>query len=250
MGERPRRIYFWAGLGGGACGVDGQPDQLLPSGFAPEDFAQGGAGVRQALIEAGIRADLAQTGADGPVRFGQQDRQIQVQVDQQRLQGRGLSILQVNQALGSDNVNVPAGNITQQGHDWTVRLDNRHLAFLKDHKVENHLIFPAAGFVELVLEAGTQLFEGRSFVIEDFEIRKPLILPEPASFIRKNLPRVSVIRPSLTENAGAVATIESFNFPNIGFDPGVLKLVDCLDHQIRANLQIVGLLVPFDLIEL
>jgi acyl transferase domain-containing protein/NADPH:quinone reductase-like Zn-dependent oxidoreductase/acyl carrier protein len=64
---------------------------------------------------------------------------------------------------------------------WTARLDNRHLAFLKDHKVENHLIFPAAGFVDLVLEAGTQLFEGRPFVIEDFEIRKPLILPEPAA---------------------------------------------------------------------
>ena len=54
------------------------------------------------------------------------------------------------------------------------------MAFLKDHKVENHIIFPAAGFVDLVLEAGTQLFEGRPFVIEDFEIRKPLILPEPA----------------------------------------------------------------------
>jgi acyl transferase domain-containing protein/NADPH:quinone reductase-like Zn-dependent oxidoreductase/NAD(P)-dependent dehydrogenase (short-subunit alcohol dehydrogenase family)/SAM-dependent methyltransferase/acyl carrier protein len=63
---------------------------------------------------------------------------------------------------------------------WTARLDSRHLAFLKDHKVENHVIFPAAGFVDLVLEAGTQLFEGRPFVIEDFEIRKPLILPEPA----------------------------------------------------------------------
>jgi acyl transferase domain-containing protein/NADPH:quinone reductase-like Zn-dependent oxidoreductase/acyl carrier protein len=63
---------------------------------------------------------------------------------------------------------------------WTARLDSRHLAFLKDHKVENHVIFPAAGFVDLVLEAGTQLFEGQPFVIEDFEIRKPLILPEPA----------------------------------------------------------------------
>ncbi|MGH8092923.1 MAG: SDR family NAD(P)-dependent oxidoreductase [Chthoniobacterales bacterium] len=63
---------------------------------------------------------------------------------------------------------------------WTARIDSRHMAFLKDHKVENHVIFPAAGFVDLVLEAGTQLFEGRPFVIEDFEIRKPLILPEPA----------------------------------------------------------------------
>ncbi len=65
---------------------------------------------------------------------------------------------------------------------WFVRLDSRHMEFLKDHKVENHVIFPAAAFVEMALEAGVQLFEGRPFVVEDFEIRKPLILPEsPAS---------------------------------------------------------------------
>src|SRR5206468_6081688 len=66
---------------------------------------------------------------------------------------------------------------------WTARLDSRHMAFLKDHRVEHHVIFPAAGFVDLALEAGAQLFEGRPFVVEDFEIRKPLILPEPATGI-------------------------------------------------------------------
>src|SRR5436190_12704040 len=64
---------------------------------------------------------------------------------------------------------------------WVVRLDSRHMAFLKDHKVENHVIFPAAAFVEMALEAGVQLFEGHPFVVEDFEIRKPLILPDPPS---------------------------------------------------------------------
>jgi NADPH:quinone reductase-like Zn-dependent oxidoreductase/malonyl CoA-acyl carrier protein transacylase/SAM-dependent methyltransferase/acyl carrier protein len=67
---------------------------------------------------------------------------------------------------------------------WIVRLDSRHMAFLKDHKVENHLIFPAAGFVEMSLEAGVQLFEGQPFVVEDFEIRKPLILPDPPSGVQ------------------------------------------------------------------
>ncbi|WP_265593233.1 type I polyketide synthase [Verrucomicrobium sp. BvORR034] len=67
---------------------------------------------------------------------------------------------------------------------WSARLDSRHMAFLKDHKVESHVIFPAAGFVELVLEAGVQLFEGRPFAVEDFEIRKPLILPENPSSIQ------------------------------------------------------------------
>ena len=64
---------------------------------------------------------------------------------------------------------------------WITRLDNRHMAFLKDHRVENLIVFPAAGFVEMVLEAGVQLFEGKPFAVEDFEIRKPLILPDPPS---------------------------------------------------------------------
>jgi acyl transferase domain-containing protein/NADPH:quinone reductase-like Zn-dependent oxidoreductase/SAM-dependent methyltransferase/acyl carrier protein len=67
---------------------------------------------------------------------------------------------------------------------WVVRLDAQHMAFLKDHKVENHVIFPAAAFVEMALEAGVQLFEGRPFVVEDFEIRKPLILLDPVSGVR------------------------------------------------------------------
>jgi acyl transferase domain-containing protein/NADPH:quinone reductase-like Zn-dependent oxidoreductase/acyl carrier protein/SAM-dependent methyltransferase len=70
---------------------------------------------------------------------------------------------------------------------WTARLDNRHMAFLKDHKVDMHIIFPAAAFVEMVLEAGVQLFEGRPFAIEDFEIRRPLILPDPASAMMMEL---------------------------------------------------------------
>jgi len=67
---------------------------------------------------------------------------------------------------------------------WTARLDSRHMSFLKDHKVGNHVIFPAAAFVALISEAGAQLFEGRPFVVEDFEIRKPLILPESPVSVR------------------------------------------------------------------
>jgi hypothetical protein len=37
-----------------------------------------------------------------------------------------------------------------------------------------------------------------------------LILPEPCEFINKNLPRCSVIRPTLTHDGGAVATIKAF----------------------------------------
>src|SRR3984893_15792800 len=36
------------------------------------------------------------------------------------------------------------------------------------------------------------------------------ILPEPCNFINKSLPRCSVIRPTSTQNGGAVATIKAF----------------------------------------
>ena len=61
---------------------------------------------------------------------------------------------------------------------WIARLDERKMEFLKDHRVENRTVFPAAAFVEMAIEAGVQSFEGRPFVIEDLEIRKPLILPD------------------------------------------------------------------------
>jgi acyl transferase domain-containing protein/NADPH:quinone reductase-like Zn-dependent oxidoreductase/acyl carrier protein/SAM-dependent methyltransferase len=66
---------------------------------------------------------------------------------------------------------------------WHTKLDARHLVYLKDHKVDTHVIFPGAGFVEIALEVGVQLFEGRPFAIEDFEIRKPLILAEQTGVI-------------------------------------------------------------------
>ncbi len=70
---------------------------------------------------------------------------------------------------------------------WIARLDGRHMTFLKDHKVENLVVFPASAFVEMVLEAGVQLFNGRPFAVEDFQIRKPLILPDPASGLHLEL---------------------------------------------------------------
>ena len=90
---------------------------------------------------------------------------------------------------------------------WVTYLDERHLVYLRDHRVDNRIVFPAAGFIEMALEAGTQLFEGRPFVLEEFEIRKPLILPESPEAIALELsydPRErSVIIQSRPDNSAA-----------------------------------------------
>lgn len=124
---------------------------------------------------------------------------------------------------------------------WITRLDSRHMAFLKDHRVENLIIFPAAGFVEMVLEAGVQLFESKAFVIEDFEIRKPLILPDPPSGLLLELTYdltertfsiqsrfesgaswsthvVGSMRGERTESSFATSAWEASTLPNVGLD--------------------------------
>ena len=83
-------------------------------------------GALQLLGEEKIQKRLqSTTGVAQVTLIGGLVRELQVQVDQQKLQARGLSILQVNQALAGDNLNVPAGSISQQGRSWTVRLDNQ-----------------------------------------------------------------------------------------------------------------------------
>jgi Ferritin-like domain len=51
--------------------------------------------------------------------------------------------------------------------------------------------------------AGSQMFQTN------------LILPEPCQFLSPDLPAVSIIRPTLTQNGGAVATIQAFTADNL-----------------------------------
>jgi Ferritin-like domain len=75
-------------------------------------------------------------------------------------------------------------------------------------KCGNAVAQPLAGVIDPETGLTFPDFNAPPFGGEQFQTN--LILPEPASFIRTSLPPVSVIRPSLTENAGAVATIKSF----------------------------------------
>ena len=54
--------------------------------------------------------------------LGGQEREIRVEVDNQKLQSYGISILQVSQALGRENLDFPTGKIDEQVNQYIVRL--------------------------------------------------------------------------------------------------------------------------------
>jgi len=61
---------------------------------------------------------------------------------------------------------------------WNTRLDLNSKPWLKDHHIENHIVFPGAGFVETALAIGAQVFPSRQLEIEGIELLRALHLPE------------------------------------------------------------------------
>ncbi len=55
-------------------------------------------------------------------------------------------------------------------------LDLGFLPYLEDHQVYNHIIFPAAAYVETFIAAGNQIYDHPQMVLESLVIEKPLIL--------------------------------------------------------------------------
>jgi len=61
---------------------------------------------------------------------------------------------------------------------WQSRLDTKLLPYLKDHVVQGHTVFPAAGYIEMALGAGNAIFGHCPVVVEELDIVKALVLPQ------------------------------------------------------------------------
>src|SRR6202158_4671476 len=100
-----------------------------------------------------------------------------------------------------------------------------HLGLWYD-KAGNAVATPLAGVIDPVTGLTFPDLNARNSELDQTN----LILPEPCEFISKSLPPCSVIRPTLTQNGGAVATIKSFTQDLLfeGQQQGFFQLVNRL----------------------
>ena len=61
---------------------------------------------------------------------------------------------------------------------WNAWLDLDAKPWLKDHRVQEHVVFPGAGYVETALGIGAALFNSQPLEVEDVEFQKALFLTE------------------------------------------------------------------------
>ncbi|MFI8436072.1 amino acid adenylation domain-containing protein [Streptomyces sp. NPDC079020] len=61
---------------------------------------------------------------------------------------------------------------------WQARLGTETLPYLADHRIQDTVVFPAAGYVEMAAQAVRALTGGAAAVLADIDLRKALFLPE------------------------------------------------------------------------
>ncbi len=61
---------------------------------------------------------------------------------------------------------------------WEADLDVQLFPWLLDHRVQNHAVFPAAGYLEMMAAAGRSVLAAESTLIEDVDFRKALVVAE------------------------------------------------------------------------
>jgi acyl transferase domain-containing protein/NAD(P)-dependent dehydrogenase (short-subunit alcohol dehydrogenase family) len=67
---------------------------------------------------------------------------------------------------------------------WMVTISDSDLAYLVEHKVQRQALFPAAGYVEMVLQAAHEVFGSAKIKIHNLEILKALFIENDDSDIR------------------------------------------------------------------
>jgi acyl transferase domain-containing protein/acyl carrier protein len=81
------------------------------------------------------------------------------------------------------------GNQLDAAHSvWSGELDKQTLAYLDDHRIQDTVMYPAAGFVEMALAAAKESFGQEPCVVEDIALQRAMFLSDgdslPVQLIR------------------------------------------------------------------
>jgi len=61
-------------------------------------------------------------------------------------------------------------------HYWEQWVSVKALPYLEDHRVRGEAVFPGAGYLEMALSAGAEIYGEGGFILEDFEFERMLLL--------------------------------------------------------------------------
>jgi len=131
--------------------------------------------------------------------------------------------------------------LRQDAAEWFNHIDSGSLPFLQDHKVEDSVVFPAAGYIEMCLRAALRWTRNDQIELCDFDILRPLVIEgdevwETQVRISPDDHVVEVLsRPRLSDNDWSLNARGTFLTPSTTTRTAWLKsgtdTVSELDHE-------------------
>ncbi len=98
------------------------------------------------------------------------------------LEGLGLDIVtQQNVETFHDEHPLLGNRLDLAGIDevrFQARISQDNPIYLKDHCIFDRVVFPAMAYLEIFYAAGTNIYHDRDFILSNFKIEAPLILPD------------------------------------------------------------------------
>ncbi len=70
---------------------------------------------------------------------------------------------------------------TSSSFVWQTTLDNESLRFLDDHRINNEIVFPAAGYIEMALQAMEEAGLNKTHALVDFSFKEKMIFQDGAA---------------------------------------------------------------------
>ncbi|CTQ53973.1 Erythronolide synthase, modules 3 and 4 [Roseibium album] len=131
--------------------------------------------------------------------------------------------------------------LRQDTAEWFNHIDAGSLPFLNDHKVEESVVFPAAGYIEMSLRAALRWTRSDKIELRDFDILRPLVIEgdevwETQVRISSDDNVVEILsRPRLSDNDWSLNTRGTFITPSTEsrapWMPDQDGIASVLDHQ-------------------
>ncbi|HKH27236.1 MAG TPA: acyltransferase domain-containing protein, partial [Sphingomicrobium sp.] len=118
------------------------------------------------------------------------------------------------------------------GHVWQGEIDAKNPRYLSDHRIDNTVVFPAAGYVELMLAAAREVFGAGSYELEAVTFHEALFLgAETSAFLETSLDETRGTVTIRSRERGiadwvmrATGRVRSWQFPELPISPWSPKI--------------------------